>query len=315
VASLKNNFTGIELSCEFEAPPGCVPVALYHRAQLAHEAGLAILAMGQAYWLVPHGEGVVLCVAENRAEIVRTELAAVDHLERAGVKSKGDLLLSEREVGAGSFLIYAALLVSFYLGQARFPIVEMGRVDATLMVEGGQWWRAVTALTLHGDVVHLVSNLVAGIGFALLLARYFGAGMAWLLILLAGVMGNALNAWIYYPDSHLAIGASTAVFGALGLVTGVALWIALKKPQERWSMPHWLMPAFGGLTLLGLLGVGDGLNGRIDVAAHICGFACGSALGFLCGMRHRFLASRKLDWWARVATVGILIVAWLLALS
>ena len=53
----------------------------------------------------------------------------------------------------------------------------MGRIDAVSIVARWELWRAVTALTLHGDVVHLVSNLVAGAGFALLVARFFGAGM------------------------------------------------------------------------------------------------------------------------------------------
>ena len=50
----------------------------------------------------------------------------------------------------------------------------------------GQWWRAVTALGLHGDLGHIGSNLVAGSLFGFFLAEILGSGLAWLLILLAG---------------------------------------------------------------------------------------------------------------------------------
>jgi membrane associated rhomboid family serine protease len=184
------------------------------------------------------------------------------------------------------------------------------------MLASTEWWRAVTALTLHGDVVHLVSNLVSGIGFALFVARFFGAACGWCLILLAGALGNALNAWIHYPDPHFSIGASTAVFGALGIITGIGIWAALVQPKERWTMPSWLLPAFGGLTLLGLLGVGDGLTERIDVAAHISGFFCGAWIGLLGAFRQSlFLRLQRFRLWIGAIPVAVVALSWVIALA
>jgi len=277
------------VSGDFDAPAGLCTVAVYGSAQDAHEAGLAILAMGHAYWLLPHEETYIICVAGGKLAEIRHELEA---MERMGHRSKSGgrrLSYAELPVGVWSFILYALLIIVCFAAQSSLPLLTAGRVDAIMMVDGGEWWRALTALTLHGDVVHLVSNLVAGIGFALLVARFFGAGVAWLLILISGAAGNALNAWVHYPQAHLSIGASTAVFGALGLITGVGLWIAMMQPAERWTLPRWLLPAFGGLTLLGMLGIGDGLDGSIDVAAHFSGFLCGGGLGFLCAGRQAAL--------------------------
>jgi len=304
----------VEVPQEFEAPVGWSPAAVYTSTQRAHEAGLTILAMGHAYWLLPYEESYIICVASGKLREVRRELEVMARIGQRGQSRGQPAGYQEFTVGRWSFVLYAVLLSVVFAGQFLLPLAEMGRVDATLMIEHAEWWRALTALTLHGDVVHLVSNLVAGIGFAVLLARFFGAGAAWLLILLSGAGGNALNAWIHYPAAHLSIGASTAVFGALGLMTGVGLWVAMMQPAERWTLPRWLLPAFGGLTLLGMLGIGDGLDGRIDVAAHFSGFLCGGLLGVGCAARQAlFVRAQRCGKWLGVLPLLLIGAAWLLA--
>jgi len=315
VASEKDVIPDLPVPPDFDAPAGWRPVAVFDSTQQAHEAGLAILAMGHAYWLLPHEEVYIICVATGKLPAVRRELEAMQRLGSHARPHRRQAPYEELKVSIWSFLLYASLLTACFTAQFFWPINSAGGVDATRMVEYGEWWRAITALTLHGDVVHLVSNLVAGVGFALLLARFFGAGAGWLLILITGAAGNALNAWIHYPEAHLSIGASTAVFATLGLITGIGLWVAVMQPAERWTMPRWLIPAFGGLTLLGLLGVGEGLDGRIDVAAHISGFICGGVAGFVCATRQTaFVRLDHYGKWIGLLALMLIGVAWLLAL-
>lgn len=315
VASEKDIDPGLSATVDFDPPEGWSPVAVYDSTQRAHEAGLAILAMGQAYWLLPYEESYFICVATDQLHRVRAELEVMQGFGEYRRPVHVEVSFDELNVSTWSFIFYALLLIGCFTAQGFFPLQSFGRVDAGMMVENGEWWRAITALTLHGDVVHLVSNLVAGVGFALLLARFFGAGAGWLLILLTGAVGNALNAWVHYPEAHFSIGASTAVFAALGMITGVGLWVALLQPVERWTMPRWLLPAFGGLTLLGLLGVGDGVDGRIDVAAHISGFIVGGLVGFLCATRQAaFVRAAKYGKWFALAAVALVTVAWAAAL-
>ncbi|MGB0408460.1 MAG: rhomboid family intramembrane serine protease [Opitutales bacterium] len=280
MASLKEFRPELLLPEDFNTPAGWCPVAAYDSAEAAHEAGLSVLAMGQAYWLIPHQSVFVLCVAREKVDAVRSELDSIARLGKRPVHH-GGATFHEFTFGPAAFVVYALFLSAVFIWQQFHPIQLAGCVDASAMVEQHEWWRAVTSLTLHGDIVHLVSNLVAGLGFAFFVARFFGAGCAWFLILLSGAFGNALNAYLHYPEVHLSIGASTGVFGALGIITGIGLWAALVQPAEHWTFPPWLWPVFGGLTLMGLLGVGEELDGRIDVAAHISGFLCGAVLGLV----------------------------------
>lgn len=314
MASLKNGTAGGEINLEgFEPPEGLVAVAVYTDFASAGEAGLAILAMGKPYWTLMHEARYVLCVATADAEPAAEELCAVAALE-SRPRTFGGTRYREFSFGYLSFALYALLLIACFAWQQGGGVVDAGRVDSIRMMESGEWARSLTGLMLHGDVVHLASNLVAGMGFAFFVARFFGAAAGWLLILLSGCLGNALNAWVYYPDAHYSIGASTAVFGALGLLTGVGLWMALAEAKQTWSVPRWFMPVFGGVTLLGLIGVGDGL-GLVDVAAHISGFLCGTLFGLVGAIFQRvFVAWDKHRLWIGSVTLALVALAWAMVL-
>jgi membrane associated rhomboid family serine protease len=129
---------------------------------------------------------------------------------------------------------------------------------------GGEWWRAATALTLHADAGHAAGNAVA-LGLLLwALARRLGPGPATWLALGAGLAGNAATALVT-RGGHLSVGASTAVFGALGALT------VLHAPRRQ----AWLALA-SGVALLGMLGTGE----RSDLFAHLFGFVAGVAEGW-----------------------------------
>jgi rhomboid protease GluP len=130
----------------------------------------------------------------------------------------------------------------------------------------GELFRCATALTLHSDVAHLTANLAGLLLFGTVLCGNVGTGVGWLLILLGGSSGNFLNA-LFYRTAHLSIGASTAVFSALGSLSAVAL---LKQPQTHQKLKFFL-PIGGGMALLALLGA----NPQTDILAHLFGFGMG----------------------------------------
>ncbi len=175
-------------------------------------------------------------------------------------------------------------------------------------VMSGQLWRTVTALTLHADALHLISNLVFGSVFGLLAGRILGGGVAWLAIVLGGGFGNLLNAALRDP-THISIGASTAVFAALGTLVALALRPQVDRrsetPMQRWS------PLVAGILLLATLGLeGD----RTDVLAHVTGFVSGLVIGGLCSLLPtRMLTCERVQFGAATATLATLVVAWILA--
>jgi len=147
----------------------------------------------------------------------------------------------------------------FNLGSAKVHLIHYG-----------EWWRLITALTLHIDWLHLVSNLTIGGFFVLLLCREFGSGLGWTLLLAGGVLGNWVNAQFQLP-THSSVGASTAVFAAVGVLTAINL---VRHRQDKRS--QWKLIVVGALALLALLGT-EGKN--TDLGAHLFGFISGVCLG------------------------------------
>jgi membrane associated rhomboid family serine protease len=87
-----------------------------------------------------------------------------------------------------------------------------------------------------------------------------------------------MAAIVNHAGVYRSLGASTAVFGALGLLTGGAIRLVYRGNHPfRWR--SLFVPVAAGLTVLGLYGAGDQ---RVDVVAHVTGFAAGLILGF-CG--------------------------------
>jgi len=148
---------------------------------------------------------------------------------------------------------------------------------STDLILGGEWWRTVTALTLHVDFQHVLANALSLGVFASAVCYAIGPGFGTALILLSGAAGNALNAWAHGAD-HLSVGASTAVFGAVGLLAGQSL-VSHRRSGLR-GYRAWA-PVAAGLGLLAMMGTG---GGRTDIAAHIFGLLSGGVLGLVAGL-------------------------------
>ena len=121
-------------------------------------------------------------------------------------------------VSAGLFLLGFFAMSNLMSG---VPWLERGSANAAKIIEG-EVWRSITALTLHADIAHALGNACALAIFLAALAGQCGGGMAVLAVLLSGAAGNLGNAYLRGAP-HDGIGASTAVFGALGIIGVLAL--------------------------------------------------------------------------------------------
>lgn len=207
--------------------------------------------------------------------------------------------------------VYAAVLI----GVAYAISSGMGRLDAfsvgelyAARVQQGQWWRAWTALTLHVSLEHLLGNLLAGLWFGYLAGRRFGPGVGWALIVAGGGTANLLEA-LLGPAAHRAVGASTAVFTALGLLSACT-WRERYRFAQHWAL-RW-GPLVAGVVLLGWTGTA---GKHTDVVAHIAGFLVGALMGSL--IAHRTveqLLARVPQWLAGAMALAVIALAWTYAL-
>jgi membrane associated rhomboid family serine protease len=231
---------------------------------------------------IPHrfeasGRKMDLWVATPHAPFVRRQLARLE----AQAREKKALPPPQTPLAAiWSSLVVAVGLALLYLlidleGQNVLFNESFGAVDR--WIRAGELYRCVTALLLHSSPAHLLGNLAALLLFGPFVCRRFGHGWAWLLILLSGLVGNYLNAWVRGPPDlvlgpHLSVGASTAVFGAVGILVAVN-W-RHRLPSEGLGWRRWT-PVAGGLGFLAFMGSGSGS----DLLAHLFGFVVGLGMG------------------------------------
>jgi len=286
-------------STESAAPR--VEAGRYPRLAEARERGLVVSARELPYWIEREGEDWVLFVEEPSREEVGRELADFEAEQRQR-PAEAELLPAGR-TSKVSLFVAAWILSGFFMAQQIAPetMEKWGIADGAAILRG-QWWRAITALFLHADGPHLAANLATGLLFASFLIPRLGSGITWLAILLSGALGNALNAWGYRGESHLSLGASTACFGALGILVGAELFSRWREPEtrSRWQL---ILPIGAGLALLAFLGVGEEER-HVDYMAHAWGFFAGGLEGVLAQAFR--LGSRVTARGQRLAAVAVL---------
>ncbi|MEA3209815.1 MAG: hypothetical protein QOE70_2872 [Chthoniobacter sp.] len=288
-------------------------VGRYPRLAEARERGLVVAARDVPHWIEREGDEWVLFVEESERDAILEELAAFEAEERA--RPPAPKFLPAEPIDTLSLYVAGWLMSASFLAQhlAGPRWMERGAATSDAILGKGEWWRTLTALTLHGDVSHIAANLATGLLFAAFVIPHLGVGLTWLAIVLTGALGNAANAWGYRGEAHASIGASTAVFGALGILVGAELFSRLASPHTR-SRWHLVLPIGAGLALLAFLGVGDEHKNNVDIMAHLWGFVVGLPLGLVAvSLRVKDRAPRWAQRVAAVSAVALPALAWALA--
>lgn len=295
-------------------PRALIEVFASRHARACRDRALVLTSQSIPFLQLQSGVLHRLVVEEHWAATALEELRRYEE-ENKGFRSKRVLPPAAPFARVGTALV-GLVLVLFALAQwnALFgrDWVTAGGAQAGA-IRAGELARTATALTLHADVPHLVSNLVFGTLFTYLVFHALGAGFGCLALLAAGMLGNLTNAWVHAPE-HISIGASTAVFGAVGLLGGTearARHLLLGREARRFA------PIGAALMLLLYLGVGEVQSARqIDVLAHVFGLLWGVALGFLLGSLPRERIERRGSQLAALfLAAGLLAACWSLALA
>jgi rhomboid protease GluP len=206
-----------------------------------------------------------------------------------------------------------ALVLILVMAAALYRVADRSWVSRGILetgsLAGSDWWRVFTALTLHADLGHLLANLAFGILFAYPASQLVGVGVAWLAIVLGAGAANAVDI-LLHPPGHTALGASTAVFVALGLTSAFS-WrrraTGLLTPMQRAA------PLVAGIALLAFTG---SAGEQTDVQAHLAGFVIGLGVGTaLAHLRLPAPGRPAPQWLAGGLALTALLVAWIAALG
>jgi membrane associated rhomboid family serine protease len=152
-------------------------------------------------------------------------------------------------------------------------LIRLGAKDSSLLA-GGEYWRLVTPIFLHGNLLHLLFNNWALYAVAFQLETLLGARLFLLLYTLAGVGGNILSAlWTV----NLSVGASGSLFGLLGCA-----WLFERTIQRRFTEVTGYKPKAGAYTVMVVANILFGfMIPQIDNAAHIGGLAVGIVTAYI----------------------------------
>lgn len=279
-------------------------------ARACSDRALVLHSLNIPYEIIRSEGRSAVAVPAEFAERAKFEFWQYDQENRPPRAARSSTAIEHQNGIPGAFVyVVVVCLVAWLAGENAFnqDWLSAGRVDGE-GIRDGEWWRTLTALTLHSGVGHLLGNIGFGVLFGVLAGRLLGSGIAWFGIVLAGGAGNALNT-VLLESSHRSIGASTAVFAALGLLAGF-VWRARLMAQDRW--PYRLGPIVGGIALLAYTGTGDA---NTDIGAHMSGFVCGFASGIVLTFMTKYLNDTRLQIVCGSAALALILIAWMTAFA
>ena len=151
---------------------------------------------------------------------------------------------------------------------------------------GGEWWRLITSMYLHGGIMHLVFNCIILANIGLFLEPLLGRVQFMLIYLLTGVIASYTS--LMFNFGSVSVGASGAIFGLYGFFFALLLSNLFKREFRNQFLK-------GILVFIGINLVLGYVVEMIDNAAHIGGLIGGFLLGLLWlpGIKRRVAAQQR----------------------
>jgi rhomboid protease GluP len=137
-------------------------------------------------------------------------------------------------------------------------------------VKNGQYWRLLSAMFLHGGIMHVLFNMYGLLFAGIFLEPVLGTLKFALLYLFTGIVASITSIW-WHPDI-VSVGASGAIFGIYGVF--LALLTTNIFPAQLKKSFLITTSIFVGYNLL------MGIRGNTDNAAHIGGLITGIIAGY-----------------------------------
>ncbi len=166
-------------------------------------------------------------------------------------------------------------------------LYNIGVLSPYSFFEQKQYYRLISCMFLHGDIVHLINNMLLLFGLGTMIEKEIGHGMFALSYFVTGVAGG-IASLIYKAFSNEwyvgSIGASGGVFGIIGVLLALAFFSGLKLPNV--TPPKMVFVVAYSVYS----GMGDP---NIDNAAHVGGVLAGILIGLLLCVKIRWKKRSK----------------------
>lgn len=162
-----------------------------------------------------------------------------------------------------------------------FPLVSSSNMSLMnfFILCNGNIVGFVGHLLLHGDLMHLVGNMVFLWVFGNAICAKFGNGKYLVLYLVFGLVAATAH-WIF--DGNPAVGASGAINGVVGAflllypLNSISVFIWFFGPRFFSVSSYWLILYWLAFDIYGAVNGG----GRVAYMAHLGGFAAGVTIAY-----------------------------------
>ena len=288
-----------------DVEPSETAVRITPSAHRAEEWATVLAASGIRHRLALAATGWAVVVAGNDSARASAALAAYDEENRREVRVVAPAI-GRDSLGLG--VAVAALLLSFFAltgpraaGGAWF---DRGSASAARILQG-EFWRTITAITLHADLAHVLGNVTACVVLVPPVSQALGPGTGLWVLLLSGAAGNALTALVHGAP-YSSVGTSTLTFGAIGVLTAQALvarWRGRPTRRRLWVV------IVASLVLLAMLGTAKGA----DILGHVFGLLAGAVLGLVAGLARPRSVTPPIEWALVVAAMALVVACWWIA--
>jgi membrane associated rhomboid family serine protease len=149
-----------------------------------------------------------------------------------------------------------------------------------------QYYRLITAIFMHGDVIHLGYNLIGLFMFGIILEKRIGSRNFLIVFLSSGIIANVI-AVNFYSSS---LGASGAIYGILGCLTIIEPFLMIYV----FGMVAPMFVAFIIWTIGDILGAFGLYQSNTGHIAHLSGIFFGVIFGIIF-YKYRIKKTKKQD--------------------
>lgn len=140
-------------------------------------------------------------------------------------------------------------------------------------IRSGQYWRLITPVFLHANLLHIGVNMYALLAIGPGLERQYGHARYLVLYLLAGFSGNVVS-FIFSP--YVSLGSSTAIFGLLA-AEGIFVY------QNKGLFGSRSRSILMNILVIAAINLVIGLTPGIDNFGHLGGLIGGLLFGWFAG--------------------------------
>lgn len=147
--------------------------------------------------------------------------------------------------------------------------ISKSLIGVNYRIAGGEIWRLITPIFLHGGFTHMLFNSFSLVLFGPGLERMLGKGRFFVVYLSAGVLANVATYFIQ-PPTYTHLGASGAIFGLFGFYISLIVYQKEKLPYADQQI----------ILTIAVIGViMTFIQPHINVTAHLFGLLAGFLLG------------------------------------